>query len=277
MEIKDLVGLSKPLSKLIDVFSNGCKWVFEPVQIKRIAKANAYAESVKSKENFKQGLLDILLESTKLSIRECRQIENIANIMNLAMQEMYAINSVSDIPVSAEWGARFFDYSQDVCDEEVQVIWAKILAHETQNPGTYFKRTLYLLHNIERFEAEWFVELCSFVINESFIPTLAITPNRFAFNKFQSMIDCGFVNVSECMYELNTHQIIESKTHYLKSLYTSELQEQIKIRGFTLTDSGMQLYGITQASSNLDSLQDIKDQIKSQYNIDYNIIAHKPL
>lgn len=39
----------------------------------------------------------------------------------------------------------------------------------------------------------------------------------------------------------------------------------------------MQLYGITQASSNLDSLQDIKDQIKSQYNIDYDIIAHKSL
>lgn len=37
LEIKDLAGLSQPITKLIDVFVNGCKWIAEPYQIKRIA------------------------------------------------------------------------------------------------------------------------------------------------------------------------------------------------------------------------------------------------
>lgn len=271
MEITDLTGLSKPLTKLIEVFANGCKWVTEPYQIKRIAKANAYASSIKFKEELKQKIVTSLFEHAKPSIREYKEIYNLINILDFAIQEMNSIGNVNDIPVSTEWSARFFDYSQDVCDEEVQVIWAKILAHETANPGTYFKRTLYVLHNIERFEAEWFVELCSFVLNGSFIPLTSIASNRFAFNKFQSMIDCGLANASECMYELDTHQIIEFKTHYLKCLDSHKLQKQIQIKGFTLTDSGTQLYGITQVSSNLDFIQEIKDQIKSQYNIDYEI------
>lgn len=35
MEIYDIVGLKKPLSKLIDCLENGCSWCFKPIQIKR--------------------------------------------------------------------------------------------------------------------------------------------------------------------------------------------------------------------------------------------------
>ena len=277
MEIKDLAGLSQPLTKLIEVFANGCKWVAEPYQIKRIAKAKAYEGTLRLQEEFKQGIMASLLESTKLSIRENRQKENLVNIMSHAMQEMQAINSVNDTPVSPEWSARFFDYSQDVCDEEIQVILAKILAHETASPGTYFKRTLYVLRNIERFEAEWFVEMCQFVLNGYILPLMAVTSERFAFNKFQSMIDCGLLNASECINTLEAHQTIESKTHYFKISDLPEPQKQIQITGFTMTDSGMQLYGITQASSNLDFMQEIKEQIKDRYNVAYEIKAYKPL
>lgn len=277
MEIKDLAGLSQPLAKLIEVFANGCRWVAEPYQIKRIAKAKAFEASLKFQEEFKQGMMASLLESTKRSIRECRQRENLVNIMNFAMQEMQAINSVNDIPVSPEWSACFFDYSQDICDEEIQIIWAKILAHETARPGTYFKRTLYILRHIERFEAEWFIEMCQFVLNGCLLPLTAITSERFAFNKFQSMINCGLLNASECINTLDTSQIIESKTYYLKYSNLSKSQKQIQIKGFTMTDSGMQLYGITQASSNFDFMQEIKKQIKTRYNIDYEVKAYKPL
>lgn len=277
MEIKDLASLSRPLTKLIEVFADGCKWVAEPYQIKRIAKAKAYEASVKSQEEFKQEIMASLLESTKLSIRENRQKENLVNIINFAMQEMQAINSVNDIPVSPEWSARFFDYSQDVCDEEIQIVWAKILAHETASPGTYFKRTLYILKNMEQFEAEWFVEMCQFVLNGEILPLKAITSKRFAFNKLQSMIDCGLVNASECISILDANQIIKSKTHYFEKSGFTELQNQIEIRGFAMTDPGIQLYSITQASSNLDFMQEIKEQIKARHNVDYEIKSCKPL
>ena len=151
MEMKDLAGLSEPLTKLIDVIASGCKWIAEPYQIRRIADANAYASSVQSKEVFKQGLRDSLLEYTKrsmLSIRESRQIDNLLNILNFAGQELRAIDNINDTPVSPEWSSRFFDYAQNIYEEEAQTIWAKILAQETATPGKFFKRTLDILYNI---------------------------------------------------------------------------------------------------------------------------------
>lgn len=172
MEIKDLVGLSEPLTKLVDVIASGCKWIAEPYQIKRIADANAYASSVQSKEDFKQGLRNSLLEYTQrsmLSVRENRQIENLVNIINYAGQELQAIDKINDTPVSPEWSSRFFDYAQNIYEEEAQTIWAKILAQETATPGKFFKRTLNILYNIEPFEAKWFAKLCQFVLEDTFV------------------------------------------------------------------------------------------------------------
>lgn len=182
MEIKDLAGLSEPLTKLIDVIANGCKWIAEPYQIKRIADANAYASSVQSKEDFKQGLRNSLLEYTQrsmLSFRENKQIENLANIINFAGQELQAIDKINDTPVSPEWSIRFFDYAQNICDEDIQIIWGKILAQETSSPGKFFKRTLDILHNIEPFEAKWFTELCQFVLNNTFIHNDVVSSKLF--------------------------------------------------------------------------------------------------
>lgn len=274
MEIKDLAGLSKPLTKLIEVIANGCNWVAQPYQIKRIADANAYASSVQSKEDFKQRLRESLLEYTQqsiLSIRENRQIDNLTNIINYAWQEFQAIDKINDIPVSPEWSSRFFDYSQNICDEEIQIIWGKILAQETATPGKFFKRTLDVLQNIESFEAKWFTELCQFIINDVFIHINVVKSNLFEFNKLQSMVDCGLLNAQECTYIINESDSLCFKSHCLKRGISQLQPKHISMRGFSLTDAGTQLYRITQVSSNLEFTKQIQEQVKNTYGVDFEI------
>lgn len=202
MDIKNLAGLSKPLTKLIEVIASGCNWIAQPYQIKRLANANAYASSIQSKEEFKQGLRNSLLEYTQrsiLSVRENRQVENLANIINYAEQELQAIDKINDTPVSPEWSSLFFDYAQNIYEEEAQIVWAKILAQETASPGKFFKRTLDILHNIEPFEAKWFVELCQFVLDDMFVHFDVILYEYFKMNKLQSMMDCGLLNAQKCI------------------------------------------------------------------------------
>lgn len=279
MEIKDLAGLSEPLTKLIDVIANGCKWIAEPYQIKRIADANAYASSVQSKEDFKQGLRDSLLEYTKrsmLSIRENKQIDNLLNILNFAGQELLAIDKINDTPVSPEWSSRFFDYAQNIYDEEAQTIWAKILAQETATPGKFFKRTLDVLHNIEPFEAKWFAELCQFVLDDTFIDQDIIHSNFFEFSKLQSMVDCGLLNAQKCAINFdNTVDTINFKSYYLKKNISLLQPTNISMSGFVLTDAGNQLYQITQVSSNLEFVKKIQEQLKKKYGLNFDIKEHK--
>lgn len=279
MEIKNLTGLSKPLTKLVDVIANGCKWIAEPYQIKRIADANAYASSVQSKEEFKQGLRDSLLEYTKrsmLSIRESKQIDNLLNILNFAGQELLAIDKINDTPVSPEWSSRFFDYAQNIYDEEAQTIWAKILAQETATPGNFFKRTLDVLHNIEPFEAKWFAELCQFVLDDTFIDQDIIHSNFFEFSKLQSMVDCGLLNAQKCAINFdNTVDTINFKSHYLKRGISQLQPSNISMSGFALTDAGNQLYKITQVSSNLEFVKKIQEQLLKKYGLNFDIKEYK--
>ena len=279
MEMKDLAGLSEPLTKLIDVIASGCKWIAEPYQIRRIADANAYASSVQSKEDFKQGLRDSLLEYTKrsmLSIREGKQIDNLLNILNFAGQELRAIDKINDNPVSPEWSSRFFDYAQNVYEEEAQTIWAKILAQETATPGRFFKRTLQILYNIETFEAKWFAELCQFVLDDTFVHKDIIHSKFFEYNKLQSMIDCGLLNAQECIISFdNTVDSINFKSHYLKKGISQLQPSNISMSGFTLTDAGCQLYKITQISSNLEFVKKIQEQLKNNYGLNFEIMEYK--
>ena len=280
MDIKDLAGLSKPLTKLIEVIANGCNWVAQPYQIKRIADANAYASSVKSKEDFKQGLRTSLLEFTNrsiLSVRENRQIDNLVNIISYAGQELQAIDNINDIPVSPEWSSRFFDYAQNIYEEDVQVIWVKILAQETATPGIFFKRTLTVLHNIEQFEAKWFTELCQFVIDESFVLKNIINFEYFTYNKIQSMIDCGLLNSESCIISIDKNvESIIFKSHYLNRVHNSVVSlNDISFSGYSLTDAGIQLYKITQVSSNLDFMKIVQEQIKKNFGVDFEIKEYK--
>ena len=268
MDIKNLAGLSKPLTKLIEVIASGCNWIAQPYQIKRLANANAYASSIQSKEEFKQGLRNSLLEYTQrsiLSVRENRQVENLANIINYAEQELQAIDKINDTPVSPEWSSRFFDYAQNIYEEEAQIVWAKILAQETASPGKFFKRTLDILHNIEPFEAKWFVELCQFVLDDIFIHFDVILYEYFKMNKLQSMMDCGLLNAQKCIINFDKSvDTINFKSYRLIKKFSNIQPENISMSGFTLTDAGYQLYKITQVSSNLDFVKKIQEQLKNK-------------
>ena len=61
-----------------------------------------------------------------------------------------------------DWVTNFFDKSRIVSDEEMQSIWAKVLAGEANAPGSYSKRTVNLLGDLDTRDAELFQSLCRF-------------------------------------------------------------------------------------------------------------------
>ena len=61
-----------------------------------------------------------------------------------------------------DWVTNFFDKSRIVSDTEMQEIWAKVLAGEANSPGTYSKRTVNFLGDLDKRDAELFQNLCSF-------------------------------------------------------------------------------------------------------------------
>ncbi len=89
-----------------------------------------------------------------------QQAKRRANLVVIAAEAADNIgDSVSDEPVDDDWVARFFSYAQDVSNEQLQALWGKVLAGEVGRPGQIPLRTLDLLRNITKGEAELLMKL----------------------------------------------------------------------------------------------------------------------
>lgn len=179
-EIKDLAGLSAPLQKCIEVISAGVGTLYRPkamrneadakaYEIKAIAEAEAQAGVIAS-----QGQAIAQLEYSKtLAAGEqeiyerararliAREVEGQQNVESIAENALkFLPETVSNEPVSPDWRRKFFLEAENVCDEDMQELWGKVLAGEVAKPGSYSLRTLAVLKTLSRDEAETFRLAC---------------------------------------------------------------------------------------------------------------------
>lgn len=161
IDLGNVGDLAKPITKLIDVIAKGTG--LAPLGTILQAKADAKAKVIETKANIAANSLTERAQM-RVEYREKIRQQNIEIISKLATKELP--NSVSSEPVEQDWILQYFDYAQDVCDEEIQSLWARILAGEVASPGSYTKRTLQFLKTIEKEDANKFSELCAFAFTD---------------------------------------------------------------------------------------------------------------
>jgi len=200
MDIKDLTGLSKPLTRLVEVTSQGVGAVSTPFLIRKEAKARAVeigaiSEAIKSatgKNNlqvsYKDGKVEIWHEpedrtlitdemtinqraDVRVNYQERKRQANVENVTSIAACELADEETVTDEMPDNDWVTRFFAYAQDVSADQMQDLWGRILAGEIKRPGAFSLRTLDFIRNLTQADAE--------LVNE--IGKLAIRSDEFAF------------------------------------------------------------------------------------------------
>ena len=155
----NLGNLSKPADTLIKKVSNAVGGLFAPYQVKRMAKAKAEAAMIKEQSE---------IEITGLHRRavhrwieeEAQRQKNMEDITAKALPQLDE-KAVPD-SVENDWLVNFFDKSRIVSDNEMQELWSRVLAGEANTPGTYSKRTVNFLSDLDKGDAELFAKLCGF-------------------------------------------------------------------------------------------------------------------
>ena len=130
------------------------------LQIQAEAQAQARSILISQDANF-TGELDIT-ETVKqrLQFQEQKRLINIKSVVGQTA-ELLGDKSVADIEPDHDWTARFFNDVQDVSSEEMQSLWAKILAGEVERPGSTSIRALGILKNLDKRSARLFERFCS--------------------------------------------------------------------------------------------------------------------
>ena len=170
---------------------------------KKMANAEAYAAIKQAETETKVEFLKLKGQeeiAKYISARESRKINNVKSVVEKATSHFMEEEKVSNEPVNTNWTNRFFSIVEDISDETLQDIWGRILAGEVKQPNSFSLRTLDLLRNVTKEEAELFVKASKYYVEKNFICT-----EEFALSLHETLLlgETGFINSEELTKEWN--------------------------------------------------------------------------
>lgn len=120
---------------------------------------------------------------------ENRKMNNFLSIGEKAESFLSPDEPVSNEPISQDWINRFQSIAEDVSDEDMQNLWARILAGEVKQPDSYSLRTLDTLRNLTKDEAELFTKQCDSVLEDMLLEDLS----NANINDYSKLADAGLI------------------------------------------------------------------------------------
>ncbi len=155
----NLGDLTKPATVLIEKISDAVGGVFKPYQIVRVARAEAEAELIHAKAEIQ--VSDLQRRAMhRFLLEEAKKQSNIESITQKALPLLHEKSEPEK--VEDDWITNFFDKSRLISNEDMQKLWSRVLAGEANSPGAFSKRTVNLLGDLDKRDAELFTCLCGF-------------------------------------------------------------------------------------------------------------------
>ena len=157
-------GLSKPADTLVTKISNAIGRHFDPRQEIRMAEAEARADRIR-----RVGATETDIEIAELKERAAYRFANEEMTKQLNMEDVIEKalpgldENANPEAMENDWIMNFFDKCRMVSDEEMQRIWAGILAGEANHPGTFSRKTVNLVADLDKRDAELFRNFCGYV------------------------------------------------------------------------------------------------------------------
>ncbi|MBV8658795.1 MAG: DUF2806 domain-containing protein [Burkholderiales bacterium] len=241
MSFPVIVIKGKAAEKLVDALDRGIGGIYRPIGTMLNAAAERQARKIKAKTNIE---IKEMRERAKhrLDFQEvCRQ-ENIESIVSKTANMLS--DNVDDKDIEQDWLTQFFAIAQDVSDDGMQTLWAKILSGEIAKPGSYAKRTIDFLRTLEKTEAEGFSMLCSFAFTwEDGWPFLFennVTRERtYPLAWMEHFASIGLLAPAESIHQ--TPNLIGRKIKYFEKGYLicSSITQLVESTSISLAESPM--------------------------------------
>ena len=100
----------------------------------------------------------------RIRFQEGKRQSNIGQVVTQAAIEIES-KEVEDHEPDHDWTARFFNDVQDVSSEEMQRLWARILAGQVERPGSTSIKSLGILKDLDEATATLFRKFCSICVS----------------------------------------------------------------------------------------------------------------
>jgi hypothetical protein len=240
--------LAKPATVLIEKVSDAVGGVCKPWQIKRVARAEAEAAKIAALAGIE---IDELQQRAlqRMVVEEGFKQQNIESITAKAIPMLSESSDPSQ--VEDDWIADFFDKCRLISDDEMQEIWAAVLAGEANEPGSYSKRTVSLLASLDKADAGHFATLCRYSLDGAPLPLVYDITNEVYANQgltfviLKQLDAIGLVSFEPTagyrLPHLPKHRTVVLNGREMKMAFPKEDENDFKVGAVMLTQSGTEL------------------------------------
>lgn len=245
----NLGELSKPATVLIEKISGAIGTLYQPHQIRKIARAEADASRIRA-------LVEV--EITEIQHRglvrmieaEGKKQENIEAISSGAVENLSP--NARPEQIEDDWLSNFFEKCKLVSNESMQSLWSKILAGEANSPGTFSKRTVELVSTLEKKDADLFTRLCGFGWTMGQVTPLIFDPAKeiykeqgITFTDLTHLDSLGLIRFESVTgFELSFNSNLAMVVYYGSPITLNLAQkanQKIKIGQVLLSNTGREL------------------------------------
>jgi Protein of unknown function (DUF2806) len=168
----------------------------------------------------------------------------------------------SEKKVDPDWTAEFFNNSQDVSNEDMQTLWAKILAGEVASPGSFSKKTLAVVKTMSKTEAEDFTKLATNVWlidvrQEPFIVALDANKCGLSFNALRNLEDLGLISVTfpGISYQFSSNALC---VYFGRAFHgATDQPKSLNLGTLALTRAGTELFRICKAEPDFRTMAEV--------------------
>ncbi|MDP9961862.1 DUF2806 domain-containing protein [Chryseobacterium lathyri] len=180
-------------------------------------------------------------------------------------------NKIDEI-ISDEWLNEFEEVAKLKTNEDMRILFSKILSNEIKKPGTFSVKTIKTVSQLDPNTARFFNTLCSLtcfvksddVIVVAMVPNVNNLPHNnrhlvdYGLNHHAMTIlqEYGLVRATTSSYQIgllinsSTPVNFGNRTYYLRSNNEPNHYELTKLDGFLLTQSGLELLSVLTIDNN---------------------------
>ena len=222
------------LEKIVDKVSDAVGWILIPKGTKQYQlEAEKYLiDEIKNNSS----MPDLAKAAAISNVRKIiKDYQNQRNIFSMALG--FINDSAEPERVSNDWLSFFFDSAKNISEEEVAIIWGKLLAKEINIPGTVSKSLIHILSIIDHKDALTFQKLASFTVEIGNEYYLILFTDRFNdIYKNYGLMPSDIISLEE------TGLIQSSYGYYSARLESDEkviyFDSEIDLKGSTVINTG---------------------------------------
>jgi Protein of unknown function (DUF2806) len=151
---------------LVEKIAAGIGRLYEPLGAIIQAHADVHIAKTKVKGEVEvEGVRRRAFE--RLAAEETKKQQNLEAIYGKTFQLLEpGLNPATIERMDDDWIVFHSEKARLVSDDEMQTLWARVMAGEAEDPGSFSKRTLEILSTLEKEEAHLFTSVCRFLVRD---------------------------------------------------------------------------------------------------------------